>query len=251
MFTWLQNIKHPSQHFMLNVDTFSFPDSPCWHKLQLSYCDHTLNFNCPSIHPSPPILSQNTNLLQLHEQFNILILRKYTNWGEDSWTCKNMTDLPRHVLSTFLQSYLWQYRHNLHAVFCLEIVQSPVGVKLLCRWGPNTWMAAQYLELHMLKNENSPLKSRMNIYIIHKSTSFNLMISRLPNFIPVNFSPLLSMEKQSNECVCVCETSAITSFSSIHSLPLYFHTSTCPSANPYNTNPTRIKPRYVCWEASN
>lgn len=165
-----------------------------------------------------------------------------------------MTDLPRHVLSTFLRSYLWQYRHNLHAVFCLEIVQSPVAVKLLCRWGPNTWMAAQYLELHMLKNENSPLKSRINIYTIHKSTSFNLMISRLPNFIPVNFSPLLSMEKQS-ECLrepCVCmweretEPSLITSFPSTHNLPLYFHTTTCPSANPYNTNPTGIKPRYVC-----
>ena len=59
-----------------------------------------------------------------------------------------------------------------------------------------------------IENENSPLKSRINIYTIHKSTSFNLMISRLPNFIPVNFSPLLSMEKQSEclrapQCVCV------------------------------------------------
>jgi len=125
-----------------------------------------------------------------------------------------MTDLPRHVLSTFLHSYLRQYRHNLHAVFCLEIVQSPVGVKLLCRWGPNTWMAAQYLEFHMLKNENSPLKSRINIYTIHKSTIFNLMIYRLPNFILVNFSPLLSREREKKAnvwehhsvcmCVCVC-----------------------------------------------
>jgi hypothetical protein len=38
-------------------------------------------------------------------------------------------------------------------------------------------MAAQYLELHMLKNENSHLKSKINIYTIHKSKSFNLIIS--------------------------------------------------------------------------
>lgn len=180
-----------------------------------------------SIHPLL-ILPQNTNLLQPHEKFNIPILRKYTNWGEDSWTCKNMTDLPRHVLSTFLHSYLWQYRHNLHAVFCLEIVQSPVGVTLLCRWGPNTWMAAQYLELHMLKNENSPLKSRikfipyinLQVSVLWSQDYLILFLSILAHFF--QWKNKVNVWENHSVCMCVCETSAITSFSNTHSLPLYF-----------------------------
>jgi hypothetical protein len=72
-------------------------------------------------------------------------------------------------------------------------------------------MAAQYLEFHKLKNENSPLKPKMNIYTIHKSTSFNLTISELSNFVPVNFSPLPSFKEKTEwmydittVCVCVC-----------------------------------------------
>jgi hypothetical protein len=75
------------------------------------------------------------------------------------------------------------------------------------------------------------------------------MISGLPNFIPVNFSPFLSIKKQSGclkSPVCVCVNPQQLLASQAHSFPLYFHTTTCPSANLYNTNPKGIKLWYVC-----
>jgi hypothetical protein len=185
---------------------------------------------------SPILTLKSTHIFWLYEKVNMLVpfeqnnawnnpswwtewaTKKETNWDEGSGTCKNVTDLQDMYCPTFLHCYLQQYRHHLRAVLCLETVQNLVGVELLWRWGPNTWMAAQYSELRMLKNEKS-----FKIQNTHLQ-NFNLTISELPSFTPVNFSPLPSF-RGTTRCICeistgacLCESSKRFSFSRTHIL---------------------------------
>lgn len=264
MFTGLQDIKHPGKHYLFYADpSYSWFTLPISASVVLlwSHAEFRLSTHHPAYFHTKHIFCnymRNLTFWYSHTEKEILTGVKAVEHVR-IWPVFQDT-----YCSTFLRSYLWQYGHHLHAVLCLETVQSLVGVKLLWRWGPNTWMAAQYLEFHMLKNENSPLESKINICTIHKFKVSNLRSQSYPIlFLLILAHFLLSKEKQSglwdHQCVCartctwthlcthVSEPSTIPSFSSTHIL--YYTSTLLPVPVPIHTTQiTQGSNPHVCVE---